>query len=1505
MARNERYVTVVELNSQQAMDRLKELEQKVRELKKAKEDAAKSGGFFDEAQLKKATRELNQWRAQMNGVQGILDNINDVTLQDLQKGLRKLKEQSKTALPGTQEFEDIQSGIIKIEDRIKELKNATREARTESEMLHQNLANLSKVMQDVNGASLNELLSAQKYLEDSMANAKPNSTSYATAAAQLKEVKARIQEIKAEQQQVVHQMDKYDQEIKAAHKDMATMERETKFVESTMKNLSKANVRDLEYSIKIVNEQLREMPRGTREFDRMQEKAKLLRTELERVRFEGAAQQSWLNRTADFFNKIQGAAIAAIGAITGLSFTIRKCVQSFADMDQEMENVRKYTGQSTEQVHEMNEEFKKIDTRTARERLNQLAGDAGRLGITAQDAIMEFVDAADKINVALGDDLGEEAVKNIGKLAMSFGTDKTMGLRGAMLATGSAVNELAQNSSASAGYLVDFTARVAGFGKQVGLTQAQLMGFGAVMDENMLRDEMAATAFGQLLVKMTTDLDTFARITGMKVEEYKKLVTEDINGAVLKVARSLKGRDMQEMGKIFDDMQLNGQRAIGVLATLGQKVDDVAERQKIANEAFEQGTSIIDEFNIQNETVQAQIDKATKQFKDLSIELGERLLPIARYAVTTGSLMVKGLSTLINFVIKYRTTILLLTTTMIAYVAWKEKDVIISKLQVFWNEKVIVTCKRLWAVLVANPYAAVAAGVALLIGLLVDLSRKNDGVAEGMKKVNQIREEAKKKVLEEKQTLELLIQASKNDKLSLDDRLKAIDKLQKQIPNYITELDRETGKYKENKRALDDYLKSLEKKYELEGAKDLLADLGKEIAEATVKVQQAKTAAQNAENAGSGYTYTTSWGSVGNTTSDLQQKTRTDLAKANDELNAKLRERKKILDTYGIQLQEDAAKAQETETEIIENKPPYKSGGDNKKEEAERKKREAAAKKELKERNDAIKAQTEAELAIVTQRYAKGEIDYRTYVSEINRIQLEGFEKRMAIYDQESDEYKKLLNDREQYALKAQEKQERLNLRAVEREHNQVVMKLEQSYYDKNSPNYLNDQAVNEAQYQADIEYMQKKAELYRKGSEERAMIEEEIEDMEQQHKLERERRYFEMVQQVREQYLQMGNEQQLQIALNGLDELHRQGLIKEEEYQRAKIAIQAQYSNSQTPSEKAQQTGSQMLKVAGDKAKDQVGDAGNIPFVGAVQQYKATMEQLKILYATDKDNYAAYQAAKQQATVAFCEELSSQFQAAYNTINQIMSAASSYFSAAQEYETAMVKKKYEKQITAAGKNQKKVKKLQEKQAKEEAAIKTKYNKKAVKIQIAQSIASTALAAINAYSSAAQVPIVGYILGPIAAAAALAAGMIQIAAIKKQAQAQEAGYYKGGYTGGSRYTREAGVVHEGEFVANHKAVSNPSVRPMLDFIDKAQKNNTVGSLTAEDISRQLGQGGNAVVAPVVNVTTDNEELRQSLDETREVNERLLTIIEEDGINVKFPMDSFHREYKHFQRLNER
>ena len=1511
MAKNERYVTTIELNSQQATDRLKELEQKVKDLKKAKEDAAKSGGFFDEAQLKKATKELNQWRSQMTGVQGILDNINDVTLQDLQKGLRKLREQSKTALPGTQEFTEIQQGIIKIEDRIKELKNSTREAKNESEQLTANMDQLVKVMQNIKGSSLNDLLSAQKILEQNVAAAKPGTTSYDTAIAQLRDVKARIQEIKAEQNQIVHQIDKYEAEVAQANKTLQVTERETELIDKTMHNLSKANVRDLEYSIKIVNERLRELPRGTQEFERMQEQAKKLRTELERVRYESAAQQGMFSRMADFFNKVQGTVIVGLSSITGLTLTVRRAIQAFADMDQEMENVRKYTGQTTEKVHEMNEEFKQLDTRTARERLNQLAGDAGRLGIKGKEAIMDFVDAADKINVALGDDLGEGAVKNIGKLAMSFGTDKTMGLRGAMLATGSAVNELSQNSSAAANYLVDFTARVAGFGKQVGLTQTQLMGFGAVMDENMLRDEMAATAFGQLLVKMTTDIDTFARITGKTSEEFKKMVTEDINGAILTVARSLKGRDMQDLGKVFDAMNLDGQRAIGVLATLGDKVDDVAERQRIANEAFRKGTSITEEFNIQNTTVQAGLEKDKKQFNDLRVELGEKLLPIARYGITTASAVIKILSELVNFIGKFKYTIAILSTTIAYLVLKKEADVAVTKLGVFWNTKLAVAVEKLLVVMKKNPWTALATGALLAVGAIADLVTKSKEAAEATDKLNRVRTEAAKKYGEEKSKLDLLLVTARNENASLVNRKKAIDELNRIIPNYNGQLNETTKKYVENKEALDKYLQSLAKKFELEGAGEMLKDIGGDIAKASVEIEKLR------EKLGDDKNINILRGINKTVVGDNETK---QLLRQFDEQNKIIedagKQRQAIYKKYpeltGVVVENMEDRANRHLKEITDrhkdkdNKPdkftdPKAEDKARKAAETAAKKLEAQQKKELKERNDAIKAQTEQELAIVMNRYAKGEIDYRKYISEIDRIQLDGFNKRLAIYNEESDEYKKILNDRETYFLKSVERQERMNQREVEMVHQSVVAELQSKQWDDEGA-YL------EAMYQEDINYLQNKAALYRKGTEERVEIEEEITEREYQHQLERQQRYAEMVEELKENYLNMGNERLQAVALNGLEELHRQGLIKEEEYQRAKIAIQAQYASSVSPDEQTKQTGSQMLTNAQNNVNKNAqaeGTSYSTPIVGTIKQYQAVMEQLKILYGNDQQNHAAYLAAKQQATVEFCQQLASEFQAAYSSINQIMSAASSYYSAQSDYEIALMNKRYDKEAEKAGNNQKKLKKIEEKRQKEEAAIKSKYNAKAVKIQIAQAIASTALSAINAYSSAAQVPVVGYILAPIAAAAAVAAGMIQIAAIKKQAQAQEAGYYGGGFTGGKSYKKEAGVVHEGEWVANHKTVNNPAVRPVLDFLDMAQRNNRVGSLTADDISRQLGQGGSAVVAPVVNVNNDNEELRDSLNRSSDVNEELLTIIKTRGIHIDFPLEPFDREYRHYQIIKER
>lgn len=256
--------------------------------------------------------------------------------------------------------------------------------------------------------------------------------------------------------------DKYKRELTEAQKAMSRLKIETMSVKDILKNLSNASISQMNRAVRKLNSDMKNLGSSTEEFKEKTEQLKRVKERLAELRVEGKAHESILSRSFNFLNKNWGAFSQILGAVSGLSMTIRKATQDYVNMEEAMMNVRKYTGLADEQVRELNETFKEMDTRTPREKLSALAGDAGRLGIQGKEAIQEFVDAADKIEVALGDDLGENAVRDIGKLSQTFGDSDRMGLRGAMLATGSAVNELSQSSSASAGYIVDFTAKIAG-----------------------------------------------------------------------------------------------------------------------------------------------------------------------------------------------------------------------------------------------------------------------------------------------------------------------------------------------------------------------------------------------------------------------------------------------------------------------------------------------------------------------------------------------------------------------------------------------------------------------------------------------------------------------------------------------------------------------------------------------------------------------------------------------------------------------------------------------------------------------------------------------------------------------------------------------------------------------------------------------------------------------------------------------------------------------------------
>lgn len=1570
MARQEVYTTVIKLNSEEAKNRLKELEDRVARLKKAKQDAFSAGdsrlGASLAKDLKAAEREMKQFKNSTMSVKETLDNLSSASLGQLEKAARHLKGQMKAASDPS-DFAKLDAQLSKVKEQMLALKGATRKADEEAKRMTATVSNLKH-------ASLNDLNFTAGRLRSQMADFDPNTTMYATRASQLKLVDAELERIRQSEQKVVTLMQQYDKEIDRTNVDIKETKRQMQLVNNTMSNLKTSSIRDLEYSIKALNQQMQGMERGTEQFKQMERQAKQLKAELQAVRAEGVAQESWIKRSADWFNRMQGIALGAVAAISGITFTVKKCVEEYAKMDDEMTNVRKYTGQAADEVERMNEDFKKMDTRTPRQKLNQLAEDAGRLGITSTAAVEDFVDGADKINVALGDDLGDKAVSQIGKLAQMFGEDKTKGLRGAMLATGSAVNELAQNSSASAGYLVDFTARVAGVGKQAGFTQAQIMGLASVLDQNMQQDETAATAVQNLLAKMFQDFARFAKIAGLNVKEFAKTLKEDANGALLQFLAAMRAKGgFADLAPMFEEMKMDGSRATGVLTVLADKLDDIKTAQNLANEAYSEGTSVLNEFETQNESVQAQLDKASKKFLDLSIELGQKLYPAARYCISAASLGVRSLSTLVDFVKDYWRILIVLTAAIVTYTAVSKAKLIADKAQMAWLNimilrekahlvlvglktsalktmaivqmaltreiKLTTAAQMLWnKVLLANPITAVIAVVVGLTAAIVTLSKETSTAEQAQRDYNDAVTEANKQAAEEEASIMRLVSAIQSNTSAESDRKAALEELNgKLMREHLGNITEEAVRTGQATRQIQSYIDMMKKKIVIDG-------LQKKLAESIAKQAEDEDLLGEADSDNRGY-WKRFWDRLNPLAGAKTQK----LNFASDHRDQLLQsvEREKQYQQKLID------KINELESQHFEvNDPePWRNNGYNgkgndgsivkkqstagthqvsekerkarvkaeKAAAAEERKRQAEAKRKQKQAADSIKAETNELMAENAKAYAEGKKTYQQFIDDRQNIQIKGYAKLKQLYGAESNEYKQLLDNQVNVVKQHDAAIQKMNEQTIERERLQKEASIKAQYYDVNSKIYQNDTALNDALYKNDVEAMKKRLALYkdREGSEEWLDLKAEMEQAELDHQLQMQESYQNQLRELRQQFGKQDLQAQETMYLNGLDNLYKQGLIKEEEYQQMKLEITKQFAAQRAQIDADDHgAGSAQIKI-NNKSSEMVNSARAAAgesqstsnatlggyFSSQVENYQNTMEKLKELYGNDKQNHAAYMQAKAQVTANFLDNMVQQTSAAYNGINNILSSASAYAQACSDLEQAKISKNYEKQIAAAGNNSKKKKKLEEKRDKELAAAKSKANRKSMKIEIAQAIASTAMAAINAYSSAASIPVTGWVMAPIAAGMATAAGMLQIATIKKQHQAEAAGYYEGGYTGGNRYRKEAGVVHEGEFVANHNAVNNSSIRPALDLIDRAQRTNTVGSLTADDITRSLGQGSSTVVAPVVNVNNDNTEVRQSLDGVNSAVTRLneniergikadVSIAGRDGIDRK--LNEYHR-----------
>lgn len=650
-------------------------------------------------------------------------------------------------------------------------------------------------------------------------------------------------------------MRKLQRELNEVNSMMSKLTSETTQVTNVLMRLDKATPKELRKTLSTLQRQLQSMERGSDAWNKQIAKIKQVKAEIDKVNASLREAEGPLSKFNNWWGKTQTVIMGATAAITGLVMAGRKAVNAYAEMEQEMANVRKYTGMTEQQVASLNEAFIKMDTRSSREDLNKLAQEAGRLGKTSVEDVLGFVRAADKINVAL-DDLGDGATLTLSKLTGIFGDEKRLGTERSLLAVGSVINELSQNCSASAPYLAQFASRMGGVGAQAGLTVQQIMGFAAVLDSNNQALEASATALSQVMVRIYQDPAKYAKVAGMDVKKFSELVKTDMNEAFLFFMQSLqKAGRMDVLSPMFKDMGENGSRAISAMSTLAANIDQVVAQQNAANEAFREATSIDAEFNVQNNTVQAGLDKARKRVTEIAVELGEKLAPMMSHVISTSGIALRFLSTFIDFLFKnqkqiitlalavgaysvavnlatFRTKALaaahaihagILATEKAAYLACAAAVNLLSG-----NTTKATACVRLMnASFLASPIGLVVAAVTALVAGLVLLGKETESYVKKADKLASKALEVKDSTLKEQRQLAELVGVMKGAKEGTEKYEDAKKSIISQYGKYLSGLIDEKGEIINLAQAYDTLTEAVQRSARergLNAAKDDLQD---------------------------------------------------------------------------------------------------------------------------------------------------------------------------------------------------------------------------------------------------------------------------------------------------------------------------------------------------------------------------------------------------------------------------------------------------------------------------------------------------------------------------------------------------------------------------------------------------------------------------------------------------------------------------------------------------------
>lgn len=431
------------------------------------------------------------------------------------------------------------------------------------------------------------------------------------------ELQQRIDGIKQKMQQLDTTTDAGKKEFKKLEKELVSYNSavtqnvtNTERIRKAINNLSGTSLKELRRALVAAKSELGKTFENDPNLKKRQQDVKTLQAQIDKltgsVNKHGNAWSTALKNLTAYAGLFQ-----VFYAVKG---TVTSAIKKIFEYSSSLTDIRKVSGLTMQDVNKLSEELAKIDTRTSVDGLAQLAYQGAKLGMGKYgiEGMKQFVAAADQINVAIGEEMGEEALPALSKMVETMGLIPKMGIEKAMLATGSAMFKLSSTSTATSTNIVEFAKRLTGVSRTAGITTDQLLALGSASDSLFLMPEVSATAMSKFIVALQKNHNLIEKDLGIPDGTIKRMYAAgNAMDAIVMVLEKMRDKgNMNALGGIFKDLGSDGQRLVTAMVTMSKNVDVLKDHLYESKEAFEEATAVTSEYTMQQQSAAGILDRA-------------------------------------------------------------------------------------------------------------------------------------------------------------------------------------------------------------------------------------------------------------------------------------------------------------------------------------------------------------------------------------------------------------------------------------------------------------------------------------------------------------------------------------------------------------------------------------------------------------------------------------------------------------------------------------------------------------------------------------------------------------------------------------------------------------------------------------------------------------------------------------------------------------------------------